>query len=332
MDLAKIGESAITGGAGSIIGAGLGMLGSVVQRRQQEKLMEKQWQYQKKAFQMENERQDWLMQNSQSIAKAALAQAGYSTADPNGTGVTAAATGSMESPSQSPPSADIGVAALQGAQVAANIKLANAQAAKIESETDYQKMYNELYAAYGKDQLLAALQNLDEDTQLKIATRLKTDQDKLNSIEVTDAMVKDIKERLDMDWAKLEPTVQLICAQAFEAEAKGYLSKAEIDKVYQDIKESEQRIKNLKKEIELDDAQIAVCYAQVANYEADTGLKKASTGKVKSERNAQNIENEYNRLMLDLKKSLGDKYNRAEMVYKALVPLAGSASILNRGK
>lgn len=50
MNWSKIGESAVTGGAGSIVGAGLGMLGSVVQRRQQEKLMAKQWQYQQKPF------------------------------------------------------------------------------------------------------------------------------------------------------------------------------------------------------------------------------------------------------------------------------------------
>lgn len=283
-----------------------------------------------KAFQLENERQDYLMQNSQSIAKAALAQAGYSTADPNGTGVTAAPTGSMDSPTQSSPSADIGMAALQGAQVAANIKLANAQAAKISSETDYQKMYNELYSIYGKATMKATLDNLNEDVKLKVATTLKTDQDRLNSIEMTEASVKEIEQHLEMDWQKLEPTVKLMAAQAYEAEQKGNLSKSEIIKVWQDIRESNARIQKLMSDINLNNAQIAVSYALVTNYAADTNLKIASTGKVTAEKGGQLLENKYNRLIYDVKNSLGVPWNMAKEIIQTFVPFAGSAAILNK--
>lgn len=343
MDWKSIGEKAIggaaQGAAGSAIGSLFGLAAQRMNFNYQKKLMNEQWKYQQMAFDLENDRQDYLLANSNLIAKQALKKAGYSTADPNGTGVTAPATSTLDAPSQPGSQIDIAQHALQGAQVVSNINLANAQsrnleanARKTEAETDYQEMYNEIFRIYGKDNYEAATKGLQEEVKLRIAETLKTDQDRLNSVQLTEAQIKDINQRLDMDWIKLEPQVQLICAQAFEAEARGELSKAEIDKVWQDIKESQQRIVNLKKDLQLTDAQIAVCGAQVTNYAADTDLKNASKGKVKSERNAQNIENEYNRLMLDLKKSLGDSYNRAEMVYKALMPLAGSVSILNRGK
>lgn len=63
------------------------------------KSMALQEKYNQAAFERENERQDYLMQNAYSINKQALKEAGYSAADPNGTGLQAPATNSMDTPS-----------------------------------------------------------------------------------------------------------------------------------------------------------------------------------------------------------------------------------------
>ena len=68
-----------------------GFFGAITMRRQfknQKKLMALQNQYDIEAFNRENARQDWLMRNEDSLKRQSLENAGYSTADPNGTGVT----------------------------------------------------------------------------------------------------------------------------------------------------------------------------------------------------------------------------------------------------
>lgn len=63
------------------------------------KAMDLQNQYNLAAFERNNERQDYLLQNAELIKKNALARAGYSTADPNGTGVSAPNVSEMQPPS-----------------------------------------------------------------------------------------------------------------------------------------------------------------------------------------------------------------------------------------
>lgn len=85
--------------AGSAAKGLIGSLFGFAQARQNWKFQKKQMQlaqqYEKEAFDWETQRQDYLLENQQAINKAALQKAGYSTADPNGTGVTTAATPDM---------------------------------------------------------------------------------------------------------------------------------------------------------------------------------------------------------------------------------------------
>lgn len=77
----------------SIANAGLSYLFS-------RRLMKQQNQYAIDAFNRENARQDYLMANAQSIQRDSLKNAGYSAADPNGTGFAPPSTNTMDTPSQ----------------------------------------------------------------------------------------------------------------------------------------------------------------------------------------------------------------------------------------
>lgn len=63
--------------------------------RKQKKLLNEQAKLQQEYYQLQNARQDYLLQNADMIRKQSLARAGYSTADPNGTGTTPAQTMSV---------------------------------------------------------------------------------------------------------------------------------------------------------------------------------------------------------------------------------------------
>lgn len=278
------------------------------------------WKYTKKAmnlqnefniaaFNRSNERQDYLMENAQLIAKNALARAGYSTADPNGTGVSPANMQTQNTTSG--PSVSVGmpnIDAISAYATVAQARKAEAEAKKVEAETDYQNMFNQLYSKYGEEQTKAALSNLQEDTKLKIAETLKTDQDKANSIQLTDAQVKDINDRLGMDWAKLEPQIQLLCAQAFEAEAAGHLNKAKISEVWQNIAESKQRIENLKKEYDLTDAQIAVAFASKQLIDQQKLSEIEETGRRGASKRSAEAQARIDELEAQTKENLGPGY------------------------
>lgn len=317
--------------AGSGLAGGLLSLGGArLSYKYNNRLMANQFNFQKQAFEMENDRQDYLLRNSQAIAKQALRNAGYSTADPNGTGVSAPAVSSMGSPSPGSYNSDLASSVVNGLRVgneigllSSQIRLQNAQAHKLETETDYQQMYNELYSVYGEDQMKSALRNMQEDTKLKVATSLKTDQDRLNSIRLNDAQVKDINERLQMDWQKLNPTLRLLSAQAFEAEESGDLKKAQISEVWQNIRESMQRIDLMKKQGNLNDAQVAVAYEQVKNVLQDTRNKKVQGGILTTESAKE-------RLAYDVQNSLGVKYHMAKEILDAVIPLGTVTAALGK--
>lgn len=62
------------------------------------KLYAQQNEYNKEAFERENERQNWLMANEARLRRMSLRQAGYSEADPEGTGVSTPAVSNMDVP------------------------------------------------------------------------------------------------------------------------------------------------------------------------------------------------------------------------------------------
>lgn len=294
-----------TAAAGSGIGAAAGAVGGLIQGalnfRYQKKLMEKQNQYDIAAFERENARQDYLMENSQQIAKNALRQAGYSTADPNGTGVTAAPTNNMDVPQQASFNVPIGEMAMQGAMMAAQLQNVRAQTEKTKAETDMQYLLNDLKALYGEDEVITNLNNIDSNTARNLAEAMKAQQDRINSIVITDATKANIEERLAMDWMKVFPELSIMAQQIENLKAQKKVTEAQEREVYQNIKESQQRIANLINENKLTSADIAVAKATKAKIEQETKTEKNRTSSAASNARVDKIE-------ADAKSLLGSKY------------------------
>lgn len=95
----SLATSSATSAASGLIGSAFSALAAHQQYKNNKKLMAQQNQYAIDAFNRENERQDYLLRNQLSMQKEGLKNAGYSTADPNGTGVQAASVNSLEAPS-----------------------------------------------------------------------------------------------------------------------------------------------------------------------------------------------------------------------------------------
>lgn len=84
-------------GANALSGAASGITGSLLGLGNTAFAMRKGFNYAKKMFNLENQRQDYLLNNADLIRKHSLEKAGYSTADPAGTGTTAATPVAMPS-------------------------------------------------------------------------------------------------------------------------------------------------------------------------------------------------------------------------------------------
>lgn len=139
--------SAATGAGSSMLGGLIGQIFAKKNAKRQfeynKQLMSQQFKYQMNAFNAENQRQDYLMQNMPSITKQALHDAGYSAADPNGTGVTTPQTNTMATPNMSfSDPGDYGMSGEFGrnALLQAQLMNINADTMKKTSETDMVKL------------------------------------------------------------------------------------------------------------------------------------------------------------------------------------------------
>lgn len=314
MALSAAAISAISQAASTVGSAAAGYGGSYTSAK-------KSYKYGKKMFNLQNARQDYLMENENLIKRNALQKAGYSTADPNGTGVVTPQVGSVPTPHVDNPLgataqglANAGVSPLEAAQ----LDLAKSQADKNRAETDMQYILNDLKRVYGESEILTTLYNLDSQSFSNIANAMKADQDRLNSIQLTEAQVKDINEHLDMDWLKLEPELQIMCEQVENLKRDGKIKEAEEKKVWQDIRESNARISRIMKENELTDADIAVAKATVKLRNQELRTEKENTRGAKSAADAQKSEADIKKVEADARKALGPKYYAAKEVVDEL--------------
>lgn len=331
MDWKSFGNNQIVqSAAGGLMQTALAPLTYALQRKNQQKLMDYQQKLNRQAFDWENQRQDWLMQNSALMQKLNLKNAGYSVADPNGSGVETPTTNDMSTGGQSSVGmVDIGEGINKGALLAAQIKNIEAQTKKTESETEGQDIQNYLNGKYGETQIQRALANLDEDTKKKISETLYNDQQRLNSIRLTDANVRNIEERLDMDWQKLPVSLQLLSAQAFEARESGNLKHAQISEVWQSIRESQKRIEKLQSDIGLNSAQVGVLIAQAENI-AQSTKNLGQDFKIKgAEYVLKNNEAELQQFRTDVEKSMGMTYYQAKNVVETILPIGMFGTAVN---
>lgn len=94
--------AAIITGAATAASTGASAAAGAVKNKKSYKYTSKlyglQNEYNKEAFERENERQNWLMANEARLRRQSLRQAGYSEADPEGTGVSTPAVSNMDVP------------------------------------------------------------------------------------------------------------------------------------------------------------------------------------------------------------------------------------------
>lgn len=200
----------VSAGAG-LIGSALGFASGKLNYNYNKKLMSLQNQYNIDAFNRENERQDWLLQNQALLNKIGLKKAGYSTADPNGTGFSAGSMNTQEGPSiPGGANFDFGSPFAQVASTYASIRNASAQADLAEAN--------------------AKIANIEADKRAEV---LQTNIDKVR------ADIKAIQEKLPEEVNLLREQVNVAVSQKNLNEKTG-------QKIDQEITNLQELVKGIK--------------------------------------------------------------------------------------
>lgn len=253
--------AAKSAGVAAVAPAVNGLFGAITMRRQyknQKKLMAQQNQYDIEAFNRENARQDWLMLNEDSLKRQSLENAGYSTADPNGTGVTTPAVGNMDTPGtptapllSGSPGTDFVNAfnAMRQAELIDSVKRKNeAEAKKAEEEGKGIAIQNEYIRPRSEAEVKQILQDIElkkkqgklTEVQADTAERLcKATENK------TEAECREIDQRIENakeEYRRIQEQINLLVTQqdtertvqsynraaAFHAQQQGNLTREQV--------------------------------------------------------------------------------------------------------
>lgn len=316
----------IMAGATEAVNAASGIASGGYSVRSQKKLMAEQAKFAKEAFERSNARQDWLISNLPTMQRRALEAAGYSSANPDGMPMMSAQSNNMTAPANhAVPLADFG-----SHQALADYALRVAQAENIKADTDKKKsetkgqdIENKLKSFFGADQWNAAIENLNADTQKKISEAWYNDQQRLNNTNLTNAQVGQIEETLDMAWKKLPVELQLMAANAYQAQRSGDLSHSKISEVWQNIKESGQRIELLKSQGILNDAEASVAIQMAKNAFLEGKIKGYDVTTHKKDA-------ELKQFRTDVETSMGKTFYQAGKIVDAILPLGVVGGIVNK--
>lgn len=211
------------------------------------KLYGEQARYNQEAFERENARQDYLLSNMYDINRQALKNAGYSTADPNGTGMQAPSVSNMDVPTASQFDYGIPQFDLTGAMAnAAQLRLMDKQAENVEANTKKTEA-----ETYGVEQQNLWIHTLNEaDLQKKLAETEKAKED--GKLSAAQAYVA--REMLELSRSKNE---------------------AEINEINEHIKVLTQQANQIEKEIEVAQENIYVLRSQKKYYDSLDDVNKA---------------------------------------------------------
>lgn len=229
----SLGQSAATGAVNSAVSGLFGALNSAIGARinwkYQKKAMKLQNQYDIEAFNRENERQNWLMQNAAALTKQGLKNAGYSTADPNGVGVTTPQTNTQDVPSGTfapystpnlPDAASSYASLKQGQLTDANARLLNSQAKLNEIEADKRAEKIQADINLARQTVTNMQEKLPEELLVLQATKEKL---------VSEKQLNDKQQAVyDQQVLQLE---QVVKGLTIENEYKATLNKAQIAKM-----------------------------------------------------------------------------------------------------
>lgn len=322
-ELGKLALSGLTsGGVDTAVKTGGGLISSGLNYLFQKKLMKRQNAYNIAQWNREVKRQNELLNLQAQFTKNSLRNAGYSTANPEG--MTTQATTSPSGQTPDIPSG--GVHIEPDAGLLSQLRLQEAQTHELEAsarakeaEARQKEKYAELYEIYGEKEIVAALNKMTAEERKATEEALLADQQRLNSIVLTDAQEEQIRTMTKIEYDKLEPTLKLIAAETAQAEEAGKLNKAQAAKAYQDIKESQQKIENLKKDYELTDAEIAVANQELKKVQAEAAKKKWET----KDAETRWMRNEFDRIAHE---KLGWKWRMCAEFIDAFKPFVPSSS------
>lgn len=304
LDWSNIGSSAITGGINSAVNGLFGGIQARLNWKYTKKALALQQQYAKQAFDWQADRDNWLLQNQALLTKEGLKKAGYSAADPSGSG--AQLTG-MSSPSANSASGDFSPFHMPPFDVMSSYtqlkqgELMDAQKELIQSQAHGQDIENRLRSLYGDAEYQATIGRMQEETRKYVSERLYTDQKKLNDTSLTEAQVKNINQRLQMDWTQLPLQLRLLSAQI-------ELTGSEQAKNFAQIKEIAQHIQNLKAEYNLTNAQVDVAFALAGKYDAEAANTRVQSHVTKAYVSKAESEARQEKIRADVMQSLGVNY------------------------
>lgn len=219
------------------INTGQGLVQSGIQSLFNLGLMKRENRYQKEMMKLQDQYQRKMMLDNMSLVKQSLMRAGYSTADPSGTGTSAptvsapssSASGQVSAPSM--PGIDIGALGSQIAQ-ARNLnsvaKLNEIEAqfkeTELQSNIDYVKAQTKAIV----DKLPGELKILDQNLQNLVANKQLTDEQKNKAVNETKLLVEQIasiqyenKYKDKKEYYNAEAAAEAFRKLSFEADIEG---------------------------------------------------------------------------------------------------------------
>lgn len=207
----------------------------------QKKLLQKQADLQNQFYGIQNARQDYLLANADLIRKHALDRAGYSTADPQGTGTTP--SNAMQVPSVSTPGFSMPTINAASVRDLAQGDLMSAQAQLAESQSDYYETLKNKTSSE-TDLLNLEIQKFKDTYQIQV-------------------------DKIMKEFDQLVANIALTQSQTSKYVAETGLATAQTGEV-------PERIKNLQAQREEIKATIEKFAAETANIRIDTKFNEAT--------------------------------------------------------
>ena len=201
-NLQQVGQGLAISGANGLLGSLFAGWNMKRQRKQQEKLMAKQYEYAQKAFDAENKRQDWLMYNTPSIIRDSLKAAGYSPADPEGTGFAQGASNNNvevpTAPSVSMPYFDPGLVSSYSAIASNRLASSNARLNEIEERYRAKQLEGQIgllqqQIRQNEEKFPEIVANIKADTDSKLANKQVSEETAKRIVQETANLAEQLK-------------------------------------------------------------------------------------------------------------------------------------------
>lgn len=272
--------SAFGGMMSNLLSGGLGALGSIasslISGAFAKRAQQRQFKMNQLLMDKQNQMQRDMLVDEMALKMQGYKNAGLSTASlagnfSNNVAVPSSNVGAPQGTAHDMRLGDIFNAArqvkLQEMAIQSQIDLNEAQADALLSNARKTNADATVTEHYGLKTAASTLQNIDQNTRLQLSQEEKTWTDRWNSINLTDAQIRQIDGQLDIAYQQLPLQLQVLASEVFKNQESGKLSIAQAAEAYQAIRESAKRIEKLSADIGLTSAQTAVAWALAALHE-----------------------------------------------------------------